>query len=78
MASNYREVITMLQERYYRLHLLHQDYVCAIVEEPSLTDGSAKELRGLHDILMQHLQALKVIDYEPGMFITSLTEMKLN
>ena len=50
----------------------------AIVEAPSLKDGSGKELRRLHDVLAQHLQAPKVMYYELGLFITSLIELKLD
>ena len=52
--------------------------MCTIVEPPSLEDGSSKELRSLNNILAQHLQALKVMEYEPSPFITSLIEMKLD
>ena len=71
-ASNYREPITMLPECYNRPHLLHQVHVRIIVEAFSLKDGSGKELHRLHDILAQHLQAHKTMDYKPGLFITSM------
>ena len=51
---------------------------CVIVEAPLLKDGNGKELRCVHDILVQHLQVLKVMDYEPGPFVTSLIEMRLD
>ena len=68
----------MLQECYDRPHLLHEAHVCEIVQAPSLNDGSGKELHGLHDILALHLRTLKVMNYEPDLFITSLTELKLD
>ena len=42
---------------------------------PILKDGSDKELPCLHDVLSQHLWALKVLKYESsGPFIASLIE----
>lgn len=50
-----------------------------IIEVPSLKDNTGKELRRLHDVLQQHLRALKAMDKEPSAsFITSLIEMKLD
>ena len=51
----------------------------AIVEAPSLKDGSGKELRRLHDTVNQHLRALKAMGCEPsGPFVTSMLELKLD
>ena len=42
-------------------------------------EGNNKGLRHLHDVVSQHLQALKAIDYGPsGQFITSFIEPKLD
>lgn len=42
-------------------------------------DGSGRELRRLHDMMLQHLRALKAMDYEPsGPFITLFLELKLD
>ena len=50
-----------------------------IIDAPSLKDGSGRELRRLHDTVLQHLRALKAMDYEPsGPFITSVLELKLD
>ena len=50
-----------------------------IIEVPSLKDNTGKELHRLHDVLQQHLCALKAMDKEPSAsFITSLIEMKLD
>ena len=50
-----------------------------IMDAPSLKDGSGKELRRLHDIVLQHLRALKSMKCEPsGPFITSVIELKLD
>ena len=38
-----------------------------------------KELRRLHDVVTQHLRALKSMEYDPsGPFITSILELKLD
>ena len=52
---------------------------CQRNQVPSLRDNSAKEIRRLHDVLQQHLRALKAMKKEPSSpFITSLIEMKLD
>ena len=53
--------------------------MCRIVEAPPLKDGTGKEIRALHDLVIQHLRALKSLGHEPSQaFITSLLEMKLD
>ena len=50
-----------------------------ILETPSLKDGRGRELHRLHDVVLQHLRALKAMEYEPsGPFITSALELKLD
>ena len=50
-----------------------------ILEATPLRDGTGKELRRLHDVIQQHLQALKAIEYEPSCsFFTSVLELKLD
>ena len=50
-----------------------------IMDAPPLKDGNGKELRRLHDLVLQHLPALKAMDYDPsGPFITSILELKLD
>ena len=69
----------MLLKRYDRPRLIHQSHVRAIVDAPVVKEGSGKELRRLHDVLSQHLRALKTMDCEPsGKFVTSMVEMKLD
>ena len=69
----------MLLKRYDRPRLIHQAHVRAIVEIPTLKEGNGKELRRLHDVLSQHLRALRAMSCEPsGCFITSLIELKLD
>jgi len=59
--------------------MIHQTHVCRIVEAPSLRDGTGKELRTVHDTVVQHLRALKALGHEPSKeFITSLLELKLD
>ena len=58
---------------------MHQAQVRAIVEAASLKEGNAMGLRLLHDVVNQHLQALKAMDYDPsGPFINSVIELKLD
>lgn len=64
-GNQYEETIDCLCKRYDQPRLLHQAHVQAIVEAPSLTDSSSKELCQLHDVVNQHLRALKAMDYAP-------------
>ena len=53
--------------------------VHAVVEAPSLKDGSGKELRHLHDVINQHMQAITAMpDNSPEVFVTSIIETKLD
>ena len=75
----YAEAIECLESRYDRPRLIHQTHVRMILEATPLKDGTGKEVRRLHDIVQQHLRALKAMDYEPaGPFITSVLELKLD
>ena len=78
-GDQYGEAISCLQQRYDRPRLLHRAHVRTIMDTPPLRDGTGKELRRLHDMLQQHLRALKTMKYEPDpSFITSLVELKLD
>lgn len=55
----YAKAVECLQARYNKPCLIHQAHVRMILEAPSLKDGSGKELRRLHDVVLQHLRALK-------------------
>lgn len=78
-SDHYDEAIKCLQERYDRPRQIHQTHVRLIVEAPSLKDGTGKEIRALHDLVVQHLRALKSLGHEPSQaFITSLLEMKFD
>ena len=46
---------------------------------PFLKEAGRRELRRLHDIVHQHLRALRAMDYEPsGPFIMAILELKLD
>ena len=78
-SEHYDEAVKCLQERYDRPRQIHQTHVRCIVEAPPLKGGSGKEIRALHDVVIQHLRALKSLGHEPSpAFITSLLEMKLD
>ena len=73
----YGEAVECLQLRYNRPHLIHQAGYPG--GPPPLKDCSGRELRRLHDVVLQHLRALKALSYEPsGPFITSVLEIKLD
>ena len=78
-GEHYGEAIEYLKSRYDRPRLIHQAHVRLILEAPPLREGTGKELRRLHDVVTQHLRALKSMDYDPsGPFITSVLELKLD
>ena len=64
--EHYEEVVKCLQSRYDRPRMVHQTHVRRIVEASSLKDGTGKELRTLHDTVVQHLRALKALGHEPS------------
>jgi hypothetical protein len=78
-GDHYPEAIECLRSGYDRPHTIHRGHVQRIMDAPSLKDGSGKELRHLHDVIQQHIRALKSLDYEPsGAFVTSIIELKLD
>ena len=62
-SEHYNKAIKCLQERYNRPRQIHQTHVCRIVEAPPLKDGTGKEIRALHGLIIQHLRALKSSDH---------------
>ena len=58
-SGNYNEAIRRLQKRYDRPRVLYQAHVRKIQEAFPLKTGSGQELRRLHDLLQQHIRALK-------------------
>ena len=78
-GEHYTEAVECLKSRYSRPRLIHQTHVRKICEASPLKEGTGKELRRLHDVLQQHLRALKAMGHEPsGSFITSMMELKLD
>ena len=78
-GDHYNEAIDCLRARYDHPCLIHQTHAKVILEAPPLKDGNGRELRHLHDIVLQHLSGLKVMKYEPsGPFITSVLELELD
>ena len=73
------EAVECLKARYDRPHLIHRTHVQRIVDASSLKDCSGREMRLLHDTVLQHLRALKTLGHEPSStFITSVLELKLD
>ena len=72
----YPEAVKSLTARFDRPRLIHQTHVKMILDAPQLRDGSGKELRHLHDVIQQHLGALKSMDQEPSP--SSIIELKLD
>ena len=74
-AKIYKEAIKCQQKQYDRPQLLYQAHVRAIIDAPSLKDGSGRELRRLHDIVNQHMRAIKAMDYSSWTFVLSILEL---
>ena len=75
----YAEAVDSLKSRYDRPWLIHQTHVRTILEAPTLKTGEVKEIRRLHDTVLQHIRALKAMGCEPsGPFITFVIELKLD
>lgn len=78
-GENYVEAVECLKSRYDRPRLIHRTHVQRIIDVPPLKEGSGKELRVLHDTLLQHVRALKALGHEPSeTFLTSVIELKLD
>ena len=60
-GAHYKEAVDTLRKRFDRPRLIHQAHVRVILCTPALKTGSGKELRRLHDTLVQHLRALKAM-----------------
>ena len=77
--DNYEEAVECLKSRYDRPRLIQRTHVQLILDTPPLKDGNGKELRLLHDVVQQHVRALKTLGCNlPGQFITSMIELKLD
>lgn len=62
----YSEAIECLQECYDCPRLIHQAHVKMVIDAAPIKDGTGKEIRRLHDVVLQHLRALKAMGYEPS------------
>ena len=52
LSDHYDEAVKCLQERYDHPRQIHQTHVRHIVEAPPLKDGTGKEIRALHDLVI--------------------------
>ena len=78
-GDNYEEAVKCLKSRYDGPRLIQHTHVQLILNTPPIKEGSGKELRCLHDVVQQHLRALKTLGCDlPGQFITSMVELKLD
>lgn len=59
----YAEAAECSESRYDWPHLIHQMHVRGILEAPPPPESSSKKLHHLHDVMQQHLRALKAMDY---------------
>ena len=62
-SDHYEEAVRALQERYNHPCQIHQVHVHCIIEAPPLRDGIGKEMHALHDLIIQHLRALKLLGH---------------
>ena len=62
----YEEAVKCLKSWYDWPRLIHQTHVHKIFDAPSLKDGNRRELHTLHDVIVQHLCALKAFGHEPS------------
>ena len=77
-GDNNDEAIECLKARFNRPNLIPNTHMQMIVDTLLLKEDNGRELRQLHDIVQQHVCALKTLGYElPGKFITSIIELKL-
>jgi hypothetical protein len=78
-GDHYDEAVSCLKARYNRPRLIHRAHIRTILNIPPLKEGGGRELRHLHDVLQQHIRALKTMKTEPDWsFITSIIELKLD
>ena len=78
-GDNYDEAVCYLKAKYDRPRQVHQVHVKNILDAPPIKEGTGKDIRKLHDTVLQHLRALKSMGYDPsGPFITPALELKLD
>ena len=64
-ADHFSDVIECLRSRFHCPRLIHREHVHRIMSIPPLKDGTSKELRKLHDTILQHTRALKTMKHKP-------------
>ena len=78
-GDQYEEEVTCLQNCYDQPRAVHEAYVKVIVEYRKLKEGSSKELRKLHDVMLQNIRALSTLGHNiDSKFMTSLIQLKLD
>ena len=78
-SENYNEAIRCFQKCYDRPRVLHQAHVRKIQGAFPLKTCSGQELRRLHDLLSQHIRALKASeDCNIEIYLTVTIELKLD
>ena len=79
-AGTYKKAIECLLNRYNRPRLIHQAHIHFIMECLSLKEDNGREIRCLHDVLLQYYRAIKAMD--PDNFsetlLTAFIELKLD
>ena len=75
-GTRYTKVITCLHNKYGWPCPIHKENVGAIVKVPLVKDGDGKELCYVYYIVIQHLHAVKEMEYKSYVsFIASALEM---
>ena len=78
-AESYGEAIKCLQEHYDRPRIPDQVHIRKIQEATPLKTGNGPELRQLHDLLVQHIRALKALGQDTlETYLTAAIELKLD
>ena len=77
-SSQYDDLISLLKDRYDQRRLIPRTHTMAIVECPSLKQGSHEELCSFMDTLEHNINSLKdARQYNIGSFLTSILSSKL-
>ena len=78
-SEHYDGAVKCPLSRHDRPRMIYQVHVRHINDAQPLKEGTGKEIHQLHDLVVQHLRALKALGHEPlKPYITSLLEMKLD
>lgn len=51
-SEHYDEAVKCLLSRYDRPHIIHQMGIRCIIDAPPLKEGTGREIRGLHDLVV--------------------------